>query len=171
MLTTTIWDQVLSRIEVQVGKHSFSTWFKPTSLLADGGSSLRIRVPNLLFVEWLPKHYSVVLAEALRDVGRGDVKLVFVPDAPGGCRGGSRAVDQGVGRTGIRQRRPSPPKVMRRPRRNAPAASSPATPSTRSSSGRRTSLRMRRAARWRKRRRDRTTRCSFTAASDWARRT
>src|SRR5688500_6151500 len=83
MLTATIWDQVLSRIEVQVGKHSFSTWFKPTSLLADGGNSLRIRVPNLLFVEWLPKHYSVVLAEALRDVGRGDVKLVFVPDAPG----------------------------------------------------------------------------------------
>jgi chromosomal replication initiator protein len=80
-----IWDQVLSRIEDQVGKHSFSTWFKPTSLLTDGGSSLSIRVPNLLFVEWLPKHYSVVLAEALREVGRADVKLVFVPDqsAPG----------------------------------------------------------------------------------------
>src|SRR5688500_9422097 len=75
-----IWDQVLSRIEDQVGKHSFSTWFKPTSLLIDGGSSLSIRVPNLLFVEWLPKHYSVVLAEALRDVGRADVKLVFVAD-------------------------------------------------------------------------------------------
>ena len=75
-----IWDQVLSRIEDQVGKHSFSTWFKPTSLLIDGGSSLSIRVPNLLFVEWLPKHYSVVLAEALREVGRADVKLVFVPD-------------------------------------------------------------------------------------------
>jgi chromosomal replication initiator protein len=79
----TIWDQVLSRIEDQVGKHSFSTWFKPTSLLADGGQSLSIRVPNLLFVEWLPKHYSVVLAEALRDVGRPDVRLTFVPDLPG----------------------------------------------------------------------------------------
>ena len=78
-----IWDQVLSRIEDQVGKHSFSTWFKPTSLLTDGGSSLSIRVPNLLFVEWLPKHYSVVLAEALADVGRADVKLVFVPDKSG----------------------------------------------------------------------------------------
>jgi chromosomal replication initiator protein len=75
-----IWDQVLSRIEDQVGQHSFSTWFKPTSLLIDGGSSLSIRVPNLLFVEWLPKHYSVVMAEALREVGRADVKLVFVPD-------------------------------------------------------------------------------------------
>jgi chromosomal replication initiator protein len=80
MASATVWDQVLSRIEDQVGKHSFSTWFKPTSLLKDGGESLSIRVPNLLFVEWLPKHYSVVLAEALRDVGRPDVDLVFVPD-------------------------------------------------------------------------------------------
>jgi chromosomal replication initiator protein len=83
MITATIWDQVLSRIERQVGQHSFSTWFKPTSLLADAGNSLSIRVPNLLFVEWLPKHYSVVLAEALREVGRADAKLVFVPDAAG----------------------------------------------------------------------------------------
>jgi chromosomal replication initiator protein len=88
MSSLTIWDQVLSRLEDQVGKHSFSTWFKPTSLLADGGQSLSIRVPNPLFVEWLPKHYSVVLAEALRDVGRPDVKLVFVPD---GAKAAERA--------------------------------------------------------------------------------
>lgn len=80
MASATVWDQVLSRIEDQVGKHSFSTWFKPTTLLSDAGQSLSIRVPNLLFVEWLPKHYSVVLAEALRDVGRPDVKLVFIPE-------------------------------------------------------------------------------------------
>ena len=83
MSSLTVWDQVLSRIEDQVGKHSFSTWFKPTALLRDGGESLSIRVPNPLFVEWLPKHYSVVLAEAMRDVGRPDVKLVFVPDGAG----------------------------------------------------------------------------------------
>ena len=84
---------------MQVGKHSFSTWFKPTSLLADEGSSLRIRVPNLLFVEWLPKHYSVVLAEALRDVGRGDAKLVFVPDAPGAAEEARAAAVRAVGRS------------------------------------------------------------------------
>src|SRR6185436_1078312 len=83
MSSLSVWDQVLSRIEDQVGKHSFSTWFKPTALLRDGGESLSIRVPNPLFVEWLPKHYSVVLAAALRDVGRPDVKLVFVPDGTG----------------------------------------------------------------------------------------
>lgn len=91
MSGTSIWDQVLSRIEGQVGPHSFSTWFKPTSLLADGGQTLRIRVPNTLFMEWLPKHYSVVLAEALRDAGRPDATVVFVPDAAksAGSKGGT----------------------------------------------------------------------------------
>jgi chromosomal replication initiator protein len=99
MSSLTVWDQVLSRIEDQVGKHSFSTWFRPTSLLTDGGQSLSIRVPNPLFVEWLPKHYSVVLAEALREVGRPDVKLVFVPDGQG---------LSGTGRSPMVVTRPSP---------------------------------------------------------------
>jgi chromosomal replication initiator protein len=101
MSSATIWDQVLSRIEDQVGRHSFSTWFKPTSLLADAGQTLSIRVPNLLFVEWLPKHYSVVLAEAMREAGRPGVGLVFVPDAPasaGGVAGGGQGPALGASR-------------------------------------------------------------------------
>ena len=77
MPATTIWDQVLTLIEGKVGPHSFSTWFKPTSLKADEGRALVIRVPAPLYVEWLPRHYSVVLAEALAEVGRGQVQLVF----------------------------------------------------------------------------------------------
>src|SRR6187431_615441 len=95
MVSATVWDQVLSRIEDQVGKHSFSTWFKPTSLLTDAGQTLSIRVPNPLFVEWLPKHYSVVLAEAMREVGRPDAKLVFVPDGAGSSAGIGAAIGGG----------------------------------------------------------------------------
>jgi chromosomal replication initiator protein len=80
MSGSSIWDQILDRIESKVGRHPFHTWFKPTSLLEDGGHQVLIRVPNLLFTEWLSKHYSMVLAEALRDVGRPDVELMFVPD-------------------------------------------------------------------------------------------
>jgi chromosomal replication initiator protein len=98
MSSLTVWDQVLSRIEDQVGKHSFSTWFKPTSLLTDGGNRLSIRVPNPLFVEWLPKHYSVVLAEALRDVGRSDAKLIFVPDGSHGSEAPEPTAPAIVGR-------------------------------------------------------------------------
>ena len=79
-MSGSIWDQVLSRIESKVGSHSFHTWFKPTSMLSDDGSRVSVRVPNLLFTEWLPKHYSVVLAEALRDVGRPNTELAFIAE-------------------------------------------------------------------------------------------
>jgi len=86
MPTTNIWDQVLTIIEGKVGPHSFSTWFKPTSLKVDEGRSLVVRVPAPLYVEWLPRHYSVVLAEALAEVGRAQAQLVFqvgaAPEAP-----------------------------------------------------------------------------------------
>lgn len=49
-------------------------------MLVDDGTRVSVRVPNLLFTEWLPKHYSVVLAEALRDVGRPDTQVIFVPE-------------------------------------------------------------------------------------------
>jgi chromosomal replication initiator protein len=77
MPATTIWDQILTLIEGKVGPHSFSTWFKPTSLKADQQVALVVRVPAPLYVEWLPRHYSVVLAEALNEVGRGKTQLIF----------------------------------------------------------------------------------------------
>jgi chromosomal replication initiator protein len=80
MSAPSIWDQILGSVEAKVGRHSFHTWFKPTSLLADDGTRLSVRVPNLLFTEWLPRHYSVVLSEALREVGRPDTVVVFVPE-------------------------------------------------------------------------------------------
>jgi chromosomal replication initiator protein len=80
MAGTTIWEEVLGRIEAKVGRHSFHTWFKPTAMLVDEGLRVSVQVPNLLFTEWLSKHYSVVLAEALKDVGRPDIELVFVPE-------------------------------------------------------------------------------------------
>ena len=53
---------VLARIETKVNRHSFYTWFRPTAMVADGGTQLTIRVPNPLFKDWLTKHYSGVLA-------------------------------------------------------------------------------------------------------------
>ena len=79
-MNASIWDQVLNRIETKVNRHSFYTWFKPTSLLTDGGGSIEVRVPNPLFTNWLTKHYSMVISEALVEVRRPDVVIVYVPD-------------------------------------------------------------------------------------------
>jgi chromosomal replication initiator protein len=79
-MTGNIWDQVLARIETKVNRHSFYTWFKPTTFMADEGATLRIRVPNPLFREWLTKHYAAVLAEALAEVDRRGTAVTFSAD-------------------------------------------------------------------------------------------
>ena len=79
-MESSIWDQILARVETKVNRHSFSTWFKPTALVADRGQSITVQVPNALFKDWLTKHYSVVLAEALAEVRRGDSSLNFVAE-------------------------------------------------------------------------------------------
>jgi chromosomal replication initiator protein len=84
-MTGNIWEQVLARIETKVNRHSFYTWFKPTSFVADDGGALRIKVPNPLFRDWLTKHYAAVLSEALSEVERKGTAVAFVTeDEPAG---------------------------------------------------------------------------------------
>ena len=79
-MDVSIWDQILSRVETKVNRHSFYTWFKPTAFIADAGNSITVRVPSLLFKDWLTKHYSVVLSEALAEVRRPGVEFVFLAE-------------------------------------------------------------------------------------------
>jgi len=75
-----VWDQILARIVTKVNRHSFDTWFRPTTLLSDAGDSLVVRVPNDLFKDWLTKHYAGVMTEALEELGRPGVSVEFVAD-------------------------------------------------------------------------------------------
>jgi chromosomal replication initiator protein len=80
MASTSIWDQVLARVETKVNRHSFYTWFKPTAFVSDSGHAITVRVPNTLFKDWLTKHYSGVLVEALGEVKRSEAKVLFVAE-------------------------------------------------------------------------------------------
>ena len=75
-----IWDAVLARIETKVNRHSFYTWFKPTGFISEHPDGIQVRVPNSLFRDWLTKHYSGVLDEALREVDRSGKAVRFVTD-------------------------------------------------------------------------------------------
>jgi chromosomal replication initiator protein len=86
MTGTSIWDAVLSRIETKINRHSFYTWFRPTSYLSDRDGILRVRVPNRLFSDWLTKHYSTVLVEALVEVGRPGMTVEFLADRTDGSQ-------------------------------------------------------------------------------------
>jgi chromosomal replication initiator protein len=78
MIASNIWEEILSRVQAKVNRHSFYTWFKPTSFVADDGSTVTVRVPNALFKDWITKHYSGVIAEALDEVRRTDALVNFV---------------------------------------------------------------------------------------------
>ena len=80
MTTGNIWDQVLARIETKINRHSFYTWFKPTSYAGEDGQGIRVRVPNSLFRDWLTKHYAAVLDEALAEVDRRGTSILFLTD-------------------------------------------------------------------------------------------
>ena len=76
-MTSNIWNEILSKVETKVNRHSFFTWFKPTSFVDDIGDELQIRVPNNLFRDWLTKHYGGVIKEALDELGRENLKITF----------------------------------------------------------------------------------------------
>src|SRR4029079_2283339 len=77
---TNIWDEVLGRVDNKGNRHSFYTWVQPTADLADPGRSIVVRVPNVLFRDWLTKHYSSVLNEALGELGRAGASIAFVTE-------------------------------------------------------------------------------------------
>jgi chromosomal replication initiator protein len=77
-----IWELTLARIETKVNRHSFYTWFKPTTCILDGGDHLTIRVPNGLFRDWLLKHYGGIMADALAEIGRPGTLLTFTTEEP-----------------------------------------------------------------------------------------
>jgi ATPase involved in DNA replication initiation len=80
MTGSNIWDHVLARIETKVNRHSFYTWFKTAAFVADHDGTIRVRVPNALFRDWLTKHYAAVIEEALDEVQRAGAPVAFVTE-------------------------------------------------------------------------------------------
>ena len=78
MIASNIWDEILSRVQAKVNRHSFYTWFKPTSYVAFDGRTVTVRVPNALFKDWITKHYSGVIAEAFAEIERPEALVNYV---------------------------------------------------------------------------------------------
>src|ERR1700712_1279837 len=80
-----VWDQILARVETKVNRHSFYTWFKPTSFVAEDAVTVTVRVPNAVFNDWLTKHYSGVIGEAMPEINQQAPDINFVAEgAPDG---------------------------------------------------------------------------------------
>jgi chromosomal replication initiator protein len=78
----TLWDQLLAQIETKVNRHTFATWFRPTTQVAWDGSQLVVHVPTPQFREWLTRNYASVVEEALREIGHADARVLYEPSPP-----------------------------------------------------------------------------------------
>ena len=79
-MATNVWDRILSRVETKVNRHSFHTWFEPTTYVAEDGQALTVRVPNALFRDWLTKHYADVIDEAATELERSGIRISFITE-------------------------------------------------------------------------------------------
>src|SRR6186713_3208212 len=78
-----LWDEILARIETKVNRHSFYTWFRPTTFVAEDQVSVTVRVPNALFKDWLTKHYATVITEATAELRRPQLVVTFIAEPQG----------------------------------------------------------------------------------------
>jgi chromosomal replication initiator protein len=72
-----LWDQILGRLEGKVNRHTFATWFRPTTQIEWDGVRLTVHVPSPQFKEWLARNYTGLVREALDDLGHTDATVVF----------------------------------------------------------------------------------------------
>ena len=79
-MATNVWENILTRVEAKVNRHSFYTWFKPTTFVEEVGQELTVRVPNGLFRDWLTKHYAGVIDEAAGELERDGIQISFVTE-------------------------------------------------------------------------------------------
>jgi hypothetical protein len=72
-----LWEKIHTAAKLRVNPHSFSTWFRGRGE-SFCGQTLRVSVPNSLFVKRLHATYGDLLREILIEIGRPDVALEFL---------------------------------------------------------------------------------------------
>ncbi|PYV45085.1 MAG: chromosomal replication initiator protein DnaA [Acidobacteria bacterium] len=72
------WQQILKFVESKINRQNFITWFKPTQFQSlDENNNLFVKVPNQVFEDWLSRHYSNLLHEAIEHANLGSIKICF----------------------------------------------------------------------------------------------
>src|SRR5260370_27157476 len=76
-----IWKQVLDRLEQDIDRTEYVTWFAPTRFLAQKRDTLDVSVPSQRFVDAIRERYSQQLRNILGDVATDRLNLRFITDA------------------------------------------------------------------------------------------
>ncbi|ADG04781.1 chromosomal replication initiator protein DnaA [Kyrpidia tusciae] len=77
-----LWEQSLSILRTQISPSTFETWLLKASPVTLDANTLVVRVPNMLARDWLERHYTPLVQEALYTIRREPLYVRFVlPDS------------------------------------------------------------------------------------------
>jgi chromosomal replication initiator protein len=80
-----LWDSILRNLEGKLDSKELKTWFAPTRQLGFDSTSerpsLRVEVPNRVFVDWIEARHADLLERAASDAGYPDLAIRFEPYA------------------------------------------------------------------------------------------
>ena len=73
-----LWDKVLAKIQENLSKPSFETWFQETKIIAIQNNLLIIEVPNEFAKDWIETRYSKLIAEIVENITNKSLDIKFV---------------------------------------------------------------------------------------------
>ncbi|MEP6802380.1 MAG: chromosomal replication initiator protein DnaA [Acidobacteriota bacterium] len=80
-----VWDSILRNLEGKLDSKELKTWFAPTRQVAfenaSGSPTLRVEVPNRVFVDWIEARHATLLGAAASDAGYPSLAIRFEPSA------------------------------------------------------------------------------------------
>src|SRR5262245_27515839 len=72
-----LWDTVMIAVEKRVNHECFTTWFKPITFVGCDQQTIRLRVPDGVFEDWILNNYREVLEESLEEVNYSGRNISF----------------------------------------------------------------------------------------------
>jgi chromosomal replication initiator protein len=76
-----IWKQVLDRLEQNIERTDYVTWFAPTRFLAQRGETVDVSVPTHRFIETIRDRYGSQIRSILDELSNDRLNLQFIPDS------------------------------------------------------------------------------------------
>ncbi len=77
--TTSLWQRACERLAMELPEQQFNTWIRPLPPadvgLADGVTSVCVRVPNRFMLDWIRTQYSTRLESILTELQGGEVRM------------------------------------------------------------------------------------------------
>jgi len=72
-----LWDRCLESLKKDLTSQSFDTWFKPTKASISTDNTLKVRVPNEFFRDWIRDHYQAQIQKALKELHPEQLEIQF----------------------------------------------------------------------------------------------